>query len=58
MPWRVEILGEAVVAELAALPQEMQARLSGLQIGSHLPACKVSASRTYSTWRASYGKCV
>jgi phage-related protein len=26
MPWRVEILNEAVAAELAALPEDMQAR--------------------------------
>jgi hypothetical protein len=30
VPWRVEILDETVAAEIAALPVDMQAHLSGL----------------------------
>jgi len=36
VPWRVEILNETVAAEIAALPEDMQARF--LRLGERIAA--------------------
>lgn len=36
MPWRIEILNETVAAEIAALPEDMQARF--LRLGERITA--------------------